>query len=79
VKIVPSLAATVTMIAVSPQRRRIPGILIDPRATVEKVHSLLDRIAANLTCSKSFGEPESHIYSDVASIRENLTLPAHLH
>src|SRR2546430_9169577 len=42
-KILPTLATAVRMVAASPQPRRPEGILIDPRASVEKAHYILER------------------------------------
>ncbi len=79
VKIVPSLTATVRMIAASPQQRRPEGILIDPRASVEKAHYILNRIEAALTRSTGLEEPARHIHRDVANLNANLTLPTYMH
>src|SRR5713226_4457640 len=57
VKTVPSLTAAVRMIGASPRRRRPEGILIDPRATVDKAHYILERIGAALTRPTGFDEP----------------------
>lgn len=78
VRVVPSIAEVVKIESTVPRRRTIPGILIDPRATVEKAHYLLDRIAANLTTLKPFEKPEIQVYSDATIIRENLEFPTRL-
>src|SRR5271166_4245559 len=44
VTVVPTLLAAVRIIESSPRRRRPEGILIDPRASIEKAHYILDRI-----------------------------------
>jgi len=75
VKTVPSLAAAVRMIAASPQRRRPEGILIDPRASVEKAHHILERIESVLTRSNSFGEPARRVHREVAELQSKLGLP----
>jgi hypothetical protein len=79
VKIVPSLAEAAKILAVSPVRKGIPGILIDPRATVEKVHVILERIASDLTRTQAFKDPDCRVYRDAAAIRQSLPLPTHLH
>lgn len=78
VKIVPSLAAAVRMIAASPQRRRPEGILIDPRASVEKAHYILDRIGAALTRPTSLRDPAGLVHSDKAMLLTTLGLPTYI-
>ncbi len=78
VKIVPSLTAAVRMSAASPQRRRPEGILIDPRASVEKAHYILDRIGAALMRPTGFEEPTSRIHRDLAELQTKLALPAYM-
>lgn len=78
VKIVPTLAEAVTTIAASPRQRRPEGILIDPRASVEKAHYILDRIALALTRPTAFEEPARRLGRDVANLHENLALPTYV-
>ena len=78
VKIVPTLASAVRMIAASPQRRRPEGILIDPRASVEKAHYILDRIGAALTRPSGFEEQARRVHRDVADLQTTLALPSYL-
>src|SRR5439155_23580759 len=77
VKTVPSLATAVRMIAASPQRRRPEGILIDPHASVEKAHYILERIGAALTRPNGFEEPTRRVYRDIATLQKNLSLPTY--
>src|SRR6266567_1820165 len=77
VKIVPTLAAAVRMIAASPQRRRPEGILIDPRASVEKAHCILERIGAALTGPNGSEEPARRAYRDIATLQTRLALPTY--
>ena len=75
VKVVPSLAAAVKMISASPQPRRIPGILVDPHATVEKAHAILEQIGAQLTRPNMTANPTLQVHRDLAILRKNLSLP----
>jgi hypothetical protein len=77
VKVVPSLAEAVRMSSVEPQRRRIPGILIDPRASVEKAHYILDRIANSLTRSNGFENPAGLVHSEVRLLQKTVALPSY--
>jgi hypothetical protein len=78
VKTVPSLAAAVRMITVSPQRRRPEGILIDPRASVEKAHYILERIGAILTRTTGTEDPARRVHHDVAALQTNVALPTYM-
>ncbi len=78
VKTVPSLTAAVKMIAASPQRRRPEGILIDPRASVEKAHYILEKIGAALTRPNGFEEPACHAHRDLAELQTTLSMPTYM-
>lgn len=78
VKTVPSLPAAVRMIAASPRKRRPEGILIDPRASVEKAHHILDRIGAVLTRPNGLEEPARRVYRDIATLQTKLGLPTYM-
>jgi len=79
VKVVPSLLGVVRMLSVDPQRRRIPGILIDPRATAEQAHQILDRIATTLTRGgASPAQSALSVHRDLAILRQDLSLPTYL-
>jgi len=78
VRIVPTLGAAVSMIEASPRRRRPEGILIDPRASVEKVHYILDRIGAALTRPNGSEEPARRLHSDMAELKMELGLPTYM-
>jgi hypothetical protein len=78
VRFVPSLAEAVRTSSVGPQRRRIPGVLIDPRASVEKAHHILDRIAATLTRRINPDEPALLVHDDVGALQRTITLPTYL-
>lgn len=79
VKTVPSLAAAVRMIAASPRDKRPEGILIDPRASVEKAHYILDRIGVALTRTNGFEEPARRVHREVAELQSKLGLPTLMH
>jgi len=78
VKVVPSLAEAIRMSSVEPQRRRVPGILIDPHASVEKAHYILDRIASTLTRGISPAEPARLVHEDVGFLQRTITLPTYM-
>jgi hypothetical protein len=75
VKVVPSLTHVVRMLSAVPQRRVIPGILIDPHASVEKAHLILDRVAFKLTRTKSTDTVARDVHRDVIELRKTVSLP----
>ena len=78
VKVVPSLLEVAKMTSFGPQRRRIPGILIDPHASVEQAHRVLERIEASLTRQNGLEDPARSVYGDMAELQTELTLPAYM-
>src|SRR5262249_40927530 len=78
VKIAPSLATTVKMISTCPQRRPIPGILIDPHASLEKAHQILDRIGTALARPGAFDDAAHRVGLEMTDLRQTLALPAHV-
>jgi len=75
VKLAPSLSAAVNMARISPNRRRPEGILIDPCASIEQAHVVLERIAVLLTGTNNFGDPAETVHRDVANLNAVLALP----
>jgi hypothetical protein len=78
VKVVPSLATAVNMISTGPRRKCIPGILIDPHASVEKAHRILDRIGTVLTHPGTGEEPANRVHLEMTDLRETLALPTYV-
>jgi hypothetical protein len=78
VKVVPTIAAAVRMNAASPRQRHAEGILIDPRASVEKAHHILDRIGTALTRTNVLGEPANRVHLEMADLRKTLALPTYV-
>jgi len=78
VKMVPNLRTAMRLVSASPQRRRSEGILIDPHATVEQAHYILDRVETALTQSSSPRASVHSIYRDVVDLQKTLELPAYV-
>jgi hypothetical protein len=78
VKVVPSLAVAVGLSSTSPRRRRIPGILIDPRASVEQAHLVLERIGLSLMRQSPNVDPAQSIHRDLANLKTTLNLPTYM-
>jgi hypothetical protein len=74
VKLAPSLKDAVNMARISPYRRRVEGVLIDPHASVERAHSAIDQIAAALT-RPAVANPTSALRRGLKALRLSLALP----
>ena len=79
VRVVPSLSYVVRMLSNGANRRQIPGILIDPRASGERVHSMIDKIVSNLTRTSSQDDAALTVHHDVAELQKSLSLPTLMH
>jgi hypothetical protein len=75
VNIVRTLSEAVRKIEVMSPSRRREGILIDPHASVEEAHEILERINTTLTCAKGLVEPASRLHGDLAELQGRLALP----
>lgn len=78
VTIVSAIADALPMIAASSRTRRPRGILIDPHASVEEAHDILERIETALTRRSGFDEPARRAYSEVADLQTKLGLPTYI-
>jgi hypothetical protein len=78
VTIVSSLQEAVRRVEASSRPRSPEGIFIDPHASVEEAHHILEHIETGLRCPNSVSEPARQVYSDVADLRTLLALPAHM-
>ena len=76
VTVVPTLAALVEKMRSNPPRETSEGLLIDPRASVERAHSILDQIGTMLTRPGVFDEPEKRLRFATRDLRATLTLPS---
>jgi hypothetical protein len=79
VKIVPTLVTAIDAINSRSQPKRPEGILIDPHASVEKAHLVLERIEIALTRPSAFEDPARRVHRDIATLQAKLTLPTYMH
>ncbi len=79
VRIVSSLETAITITKTTPSDRHPEGLLIDPRASLEKAHYVLDRIQLALTRQSAFGEPANRVYRELANLQTTLALPTSVH
>jgi len=75
VTIVPTLSEASRAVTAISWPRRPEGVLIDPHASVEEAHDILERIEAALTQANGFGEPAYRAYRDLADLQTKLRLP----
>lgn len=78
VTIVPAIAGALRMVRARPQPNHSQGLLIDPHASVEEAHQVLDRIQIALTRPNGFEEPADRVYRAVANLRSKLELPTYV-
>jgi hypothetical protein len=77
VTVVPTLSEALRRVKASSRRRRPEGILIDPHATVEEAHHMLQGIEAALTRQNSSSEAGNVVYRRVADLQTKLRLPTY--
>jgi hypothetical protein len=77
VTVVPSLSEAVARVRASARPRRQEGILIDPHASIEEAHHVLERMGAALTGPEHSREPADVVYRSVLDIQTRLGLPTY--
>jgi hypothetical protein len=77
VTVVSTLSEALRRVEASPRPRHPEGVLIDPHASIEKAHYILERIEAALTCQDNSREPADVVYSGVAELGTKLGLPSY--
>ena len=75
VHIVPSIDAAIQTVVARPARRRGPGILIDPHASIEKAHDTLARIETALTRADDAAKPQLLVRHELARLQATVALP----
>jgi nucleoside 2-deoxyribosyltransferase len=70
-----SLAEVVRAIAAGPRRSRPAGLLIDPHASVEEAHDILERLEKALTRGSSHDDPARSVQLEMAKLQTALRLP----
>jgi len=79
VKVVPNLKTAINMARVSGRRRQFEGILIDPHASIEQAHLILEKIGISLTRASGLDNPSLTVRRDLTYLQNNLALPTSLH
>lgn len=75
VKLAASLKTAVNLARISPNRRPSEGILIDPHASIERAHRVLDYLSTALVRPGNTTDLAVDVYRGVASLRQKLSLP----
>lgn len=76
VTVVRRLTDAIHKAASSAERTRQEGLLVDPRASVEEAHDILERIKASLTTQSSPGDNLAiGIHSEVVDLHSKIALP----
>lgn len=78
VKLAYSLKEAVNMARLTPNRRPPEGILIDPHASIEKAHVILERIGIALSRPTSLQDPADLVHSNRAMLQTTLALPTYM-
>jgi len=79
VRVVPSLVAALALVRARPRVGQAEGILIDPHASLERLHDSLDQIERILTNVRCSSESSSRAYRELAAVQKKLALPAYTH
>lgn len=75
---VPALSEALRRVASSSRQRRPEGVLIDPHASIEEAHDVLERIKTALTREDGSGDPAPRVYRGVADFQTKLGLPTYV-
>jgi len=75
---IPTLAESLRMVAANSRPRRKEGVLIDPHATVEEAHQVLERIETALTSSRGTDELARGVGREMAELRTRLRMPTYV-
>lgn len=78
VVVVPKLSDAIRRVEASARPSRPEGILIDPHASVEEAHNILERIETALTRQKRLDDPARRVHRDVVELRTRLRLPSYM-
>jgi hypothetical protein len=78
VAVVPGLAAAVRIAATRGNGKRPEGLLIDPHASVEHAHRILDRLGTALTRPRIVATSDSSAHTEVKALLETLSMPAYM-
>jgi hypothetical protein len=79
ITVVPSLSDAVHKVESSVKPRSRVGILIDPHASAEEAHHILERVDTLLSRSSSLDEPARRVHREMIRLQTTLRLPTRMH
>lgn len=69
VTVVPSLSDALRRVETSPSHSRAASLLIDPNASLEEAHRVLEQMRRTLTKSNSLGDPAPRLYGQLSELQ----------
>lgn len=75
VTVVPSLKEALRIVTASSRPRRPEGLLINPHASIEEAHEILEKINSRLTQQTTTEESVPRVCGDLADLGDKLALP----
>jgi hypothetical protein len=79
VVIVPSIEDAIRRTETQPRSHRPEGLLIDPHASIEVAHRILDRLGTALAQAGEAGDLARSTHRDVANLQTTIRLPTYVH
>jgi hypothetical protein len=79
VSVVTTLPEALKRVRANNRPRRAEGILINPRASIEEAHDLLERIGSNLFRQTGSGDPTPHVHSAMKHLSMLVAAPGYMH
>lgn len=75
VTVVRSLAEALRILATRPHPKRPEGILVDPHASVEEVHNILETVERVLACESAPDDAAPRVFQELTKVQAKLRLP----
>jgi hypothetical protein len=75
VRVVPAMEAAICIIKAKPKAREQEALLINPHASVEEAHRILENIDRALTQVNASAEADDVVYSGLANLQSRLRVP----
>jgi hypothetical protein len=78
VSIASSIEDAIRTTASRPRHNRSEGLLIDPHASIEEVHAVLERLETELSRPSSFADSAVRVHREVSNLKSKITLSTFL-
>lgn len=79
VTVVPSIHEAVRRVIAAARPKNAASLLIDPHASIEEAHMMLEKIDYSLTRNNFQDDPAPRVYGNLAELRAKLKVPVTLH